>query len=195
MRERFLELIQRETQHARAGRGGRIVAKMNALVDKDVIDALYAASEAGVEIDLIVRGICCLRPGLPGVSSRIRVISIVGRFLEHSRVWQFGNGGDDEFYIGSADWMPRNFLSRVEAAAPVEVPKLRERLRTLLGACLEDNRNTWELDADGRYNQRVANGDERPIHERLLVNSWGEDTPLRERTAEHPVPREPQPGD
>jgi polyphosphate kinase len=195
MRERFLELIQRETQHARAGRGGRIVAKMNALVDKDVIDALYAASEAGVEIDLIVRGICCLRPGLPGVSSRIRVISIVGRFLEHSRVWQFGNGGDDEFYIGSADWMPRNFLSRVEAAAPVEVPKLRERLRTLLGACLEDNRNTWELDADGRYNQRVANGDERPIHERLLVNSWGEDTPLRERTAEHPVSREPQPGD
>jgi polyphosphate kinase len=195
MRERFLELIHRETQHARAGRGGRIIAKMNALVDKDVIDALYAASEAGVEIDLIVRGICCLRPGLPGVSARIRVISIVGRFLEHSRVWQFGNGSDDEFYIGSADWMPRNFLSRVEAAAPVEGSRLREHLRSLLRACLEDNRSTWELDADGRYSQRVAIGEERAIHERLLINSWGEDVPLRERTLEYPTSRQPQPGD
>ncbi|HEY2064654.1 MAG TPA: polyphosphate kinase 1 [Gemmatimonadaceae bacterium] len=195
MRERFLELIHRETQHARAGRGGRIIAKMNALVDKDVIDALYAASEAGVEIDLIVRGICCLRPGLPGVSARIRVISIVGRFLEHSRIWQFGNGGDDEFYIGSADWMPRNFLSRVEAAAPVEAPRLREHLRSLLRVCLEDNRSTWELDAEGRYIQRLANGEERAIHERLLINSWGEDVPVRERTLEHPTLRQPQPGD
>jgi polyphosphate kinase len=173
MRERFVELIQRESAHARAGRGGRIVAKMNALVDAETIDALYAASEAGVEIDLIVRGICCLRPGLRGVSSRIRVISVVGRFLEHSRVWQFGNAGDEELYIGSADWMPRNFLRRVESVAPVEVPRLRERLRRLLDIYLEDNRQAWELDEAGRYTQRTPDGEERASHARLLADSWG----------------------
>ena len=175
MRDRFLELIAREAVHAREGRGGRIVAKMNALVDSGTIDALYAASEAGVEIDLIVRGICCLRPGLPGVSSRIRVRSIIGRFLEHSRVWQFGNGGDDEFYIGSADWMPRNFLRRVEAVAPVEAPRLRERLRSLLQTCLDDNRQAWVLDADGRYTQLVPAGEPQSVHARLIADSWGEE--------------------
>jgi polyphosphate kinase len=175
MRERFVELIERESTHAREGRGGRIVAKMNALVDAETIDALYAASEAGVEIDLIVRGICCLRPGMRGVSSRIRVISVVGRFLEHSRVWQFGNGGDDELYIGSADWMPRNFLRRVEAVAPVEVPRLRDRLQRLLRTYLEDNRQAWELDAEGRYTQRHAEGAERASQLRLLADSWGVD--------------------
>ena len=105
MRDRFLELIQRETQLARGGEAGRIIVKMNSLVDDQAIDALYEASQAGVEIDLIVRGICCLRPGVPGVSDRIRVLSIVGRFLEHSRVFYFANGGDPEYYIGSADWM------------------------------------------------------------------------------------------
>ncbi len=120
MRARFLELIAREAEHAAAGRPGRIVGKMNALVDEETIEALYRASQAGVEIDLIVRGICCLRPGLPGVSDNIRVVSIVGRFLEHSRLWQFANGGEDEFYLGSADWMPRNFDRRVEAVAPIE---------------------------------------------------------------------------
>jgi polyphosphate kinase len=175
MRDRFLELIARETAHAHEGRGGRIVAKMNALVDAATIDALYAASEAGVEIDLIVRGICCLRPGLAGVSSRIRVRSIIGRFLEHSRVWQFGNGGDDEFYIGSADWMPRNFLRRVEAVAPVEAPRLRERLRSLLQTCLQDNRQAWVLDAEGRYTQLLPEGDAQAVHARLIADSWGEE--------------------
>jgi polyphosphate kinase len=189
MRERFLELIARETAHAREGRGGRIVAKMNALVDSETIDALYAASDAGVDIDLIVRGICCLRPGLSGVSSRIRVRSIVGRFLEHSRVWQFGNGGEDEFYIGSADWMPRNFLRRVEAVAPVEAPRLRERLRSLLQTCLDDNRQAWELDSEGRYTQLVPEGEERTAHARLIVDSWGEGEPSRVGTGEHPAPR------
>jgi polyphosphate kinase len=192
MRERFIELIQREAAHAREGRGGRIVAKMNALVDAETIDALYAASEAGVEIDLIVRGICCLRPGLHGVSSRIRVISVVGRFLEHSRVWQFGNAGDEELYIGSADWMPRNFLRRVEAVAPVEVPRLRDRLSRLLRTYLEDNRQAWELDAEGRYTQRQPDGEERASHARLLEDSWGlddgttgrRDDGMTERTAE-----------
>jgi polyphosphate kinase len=191
MRERFIELIQRESEHAMAGRGGCIIAKMNALVDSETIDALYAASEAGVEIDLIVRGICCLRPGLPGVSSRIRVTSVVGRFLEHSRVWQFGNGGDDELYIGSADWMPRNFLRRVEAVAPVEVPRLRERLRRLLQTYLEDNRQAWELDADGRYHQRQPGDDARPSQARLLVDSWGE----HEAVLPHDGLRAPQSGD
>jgi polyphosphate kinase len=189
MRERFLELIARETAHAREGRGGRIVAKMNALVDSETVDALYAASEAGVDIDLIVRGICCLRPGLSGVSSRIRVRSIVGRFLEHSRVWQFGNGGEDEFYIGSADWMPRNFLRRVEAVAPVEAPRLRERLRSLLQTCLDDNRQAWELDSEGRYTQLVPEGEVRAAHARLIVDSWGEGEPSRTGTGEHPAPR------
>jgi polyphosphate kinase len=198
MRERFIELIAREQAHARAGRGGRIVAKMNALVDTETIDALYAASEAGVEIDLIVRGISCLRPGMPGVSSRIRVLSIIGRFLEHSRIWQFGNGGDDEFYLGSADWMPRNFLRRVESVVPVETPRLRERLRSLLAACLEDNRQAWELDADGRYTQRIPVGEVRALHTRLLVDSWGRDEGdlLREHTGEHAAGQhQQQPGD
>jgi polyphosphate kinase len=173
MKERFLELIERESQHARAGRRARIVGKMNALVDPDVIDALYHASQAGVEIDLIVRGICCLRPGLAGTSDRIRVMSIIGRFLEHSRIWHFLNGGQDELYIGSADWMPRNFLRRVEAVVPVEMPALQERLRSLLAACLEDNRQAWDLGADGRWIQRRPQGEVRATHVRLLADSWG----------------------
>src|SRR5258705_550810 len=131
MKERFIELIDRESQHARAGRRARIVGKMNALVDPDVIDALYRASQAGVEIDLIVRGICCLRPGMAGVSDRIRVMSIIGRFLEHSRVWHFLNGGQDELYIGSADWMPRNFLRLDDADLPLDSPALSGQLYQL----------------------------------------------------------------
>jgi polyphosphate kinase len=173
MKERFIELIDRESMHARAGRQGRIVAKMNALVDPDVIDALYRASQAGVEIDLIVRGICCLRPGIPGVSQRIRVLSIIGRFLEHSRVWHFANAGQPEYYIGSADWMPRNFIRRVEAVAPVEAPQLQQRLHTLLETCLEDNRQAWELHSDGEWVQRKPDGVARSTHVRLLADSWG----------------------
>ena len=101
--------------------------------------------------------------------------SVVGRFLEHSRVWQFGNAGEDELYIGSADWMPRNFLRRVEAVVPVEVPRLRDRLRQLLQTYLEDNRQAWQLDADGRYTQRTPDGEERSSQARLLVDSWGFD--------------------
>jgi polyphosphate kinase len=173
MRDRFIDLINREADHAREGRRGRIVAKMNALVDADVIAALYRASEAGVDVDLIVRGICCLRPGIPGVSDRIRVVSIVGRFLEHSRVWYFANCGSCEYYLGSADWMPRNFDRRVEAAAPIDDPALHPRLHSLLETCLRDNRQAWDLGPDGTWRQRVPEGEVRATHSLLLVDSWG----------------------
>ena len=173
MRARVLDLIDREAEHARAGRPARIVAKMNALVDPEVIDALYRASRAGVDIDLIVRGICCLRPGVPGLSEHIRVISIVGRFLEHSRVFYFANGGSEEFYIGSADWMQRNFDRRVEAVTPVEDSTLHVRLRSLLRTNLEDNRQAWELAADGTWTQRTPNGVVHATHDILLRESWG----------------------
>ncbi len=154
LRQRFLQLVEREAEHARNGRPARIIMKLNAVVDAESIEALYRASQAGVEIDLIVRGICCLRPQVPGLSDRIRVISIVGRFLEHSRLWYFANDGHAEFYIGSADWMPRNFDRRVECATPVEDPQLHLRLMALLETCLSDNRQAWELAADGAFAQR-----------------------------------------
>lgn len=147
-----LEKIHREIGHARAGRPARIVAKMNALQDAKVIRALYEASQAGVEIDLIVRGICCLRPGIEGVSDRIRVRSIVGRFLEHSRIYSFENGGDPEVYIGSADWMPRNLRRRVEVLIPVEDPAAKARIRgEVLSCCLADNTKAWIFLPDGSH--------------------------------------------
>ncbi len=193
MRERFLSLIRREAEHARAGESARIVAKMNALVDAEIIAELYAASRAGVEIDLIVRGICCLRPGVEGVSDRIRIISIVGRFLEHSRLFYFANGGKGEYYTGSADWMPRNLDRRVEAVVPVEDPSQHERLRTLLETCLTDNRQAWDLDADGHYKQRTPGMDgeaaeERASQQRLLRDAWGRERgEPRMTTAELPA--------
>src|SRR4029079_7432478 len=128
MRFRFLEMISREAANAREGKPARIIAKMNALVDVETIEALYAASQAGVEIDLIVRGICCLKPGIPGVSDRIRVTSVVDRFLEHSRVSAFGLGERMEVLLSSADWMTRNFQRRIEVAVPIDEPALRARV-------------------------------------------------------------------
>ena len=189
MRERFLEMIDREAENAREGKPARIIAKMNALVDPGIIAALYAASQAGVEIDLIVRGICCLRPGLEGVSDRIRVISIVGRFLEHSRLFYFANGGNESYYIGSADWMPRNLDRRVEAVTPVEDPALHRRLRGVLETCLADNRQAWELTPDGSYVQRNSgDGPERATHRILLRDPWGLEGALpRSDTPSQPV--------
>ena len=150
--ENCLALIAREAEHARHGRPAHIIAKMNALLDKSVVMALYAASQAGVEIDLIVRGICALRPGIRGVSDRIRVRSIVGRFLEHSRIFFFANGGEEEVYLGSADWMPRNLYERVEVIFPVKDVLLRERIRQeILQAYLADNLKTRLLQKDGTY--------------------------------------------
>ena len=149
---RMRELIERERDHARVGRPGRIIAKINSLVDENIIKALYDASCAGVKIDLIVRGICCLRPGVPGVSENIRVISIVGRFLEHSRIYYFANDGKPQVYLASADWMPRNFYRRVEIAFPIESPKLREEIiLEILPAFLNDRVKARELLPDGRY--------------------------------------------
>jgi polyphosphate kinase len=170
MRDRFVQMIRREADHARAGRGGRIVAKLNAIQDGEFIAELYAASQAGVEIDLIVRGICCLTPGVPGVSDRIRVQSIIGRFLEHSRAFYFRNGGEEEVYIGSADWMPRNLDRRIEAAIPILDPAHRRHLRDTLFMMLEDNRQAWDLRPDGTYAQRrPAEGEEERASQRILV--------------------------
>jgi polyphosphate kinase len=173
MRERFIELVERETEHARAGAPARIIAKMNSLVDEQIIHTLYAASQAGVDINLIVRGICCLRPQLPGVSDRIRVVSIIGRFLEHSRLWYFANGGAGEYYAGSADWMPRNFDRRVEGVAPIGDPMLHERLGRLMSTYLADDRQGWELSADGTWAQRQATDSRNASHTLLLSDSWG----------------------
>jgi polyphosphate kinase len=154
LRDRMLSLIHRESEHARNGLHARIVAKMNALVDPRMIVALYEASQAGVKVDLIVRGMCCLRPQLPGISENIRVISIVGRFLEHSRIFYFHNQGDEEVFIGSADWMTRNLDRRVEAVVPIDDPAIAKDMQEILGILLADNRQAWDLQADGHYIQR-----------------------------------------
>jgi len=157
LRERMLELIGRETENARNGIPARIVAKLNRLADAEIVQALYDASQAGVEIDLIVRGICTLRPGIPGVSDNIRVRSVVGRLLEHSRVYYFENGGNYEVYMGSSDWMPRNLDRRVEILTPVDRPSIREYLKNhYLATYLADNTKAWELRADGTYEKAAA---------------------------------------
>ncbi len=150
--ERSINLIAREADHARHGRPARIIAKMNSLLDRNIVRELYRASQAGVQIDLIVRGICGLRPGVRGISDRITVRSIVGRFLEHSRIFYFANGGDEEVFLGSADWMPRNLLERVEVLFPIKDPMLKQRVRgEILEAYLADNTEARILQPDGRY--------------------------------------------
>jgi polyphosphate kinase len=170
MRRTFVDLIHREVAHAEAGRGGRIVAKMNALDDLGILQELYVASQAGVEIDLIVRGHCRLRPGVPGYSERIRVSSILGRYLEHSRIYHFGNAGEPELFIGSADWQRRNLDDRVEVLVPIRSAELQGRLIRTLRFCLEDNRLAWDLLPDGRYVQRrPADGEPvRALHSTLM---------------------------
>jgi polyphosphate kinase len=154
LRDRIISMIRREIDNSRNGGTGRIVAKMNALVDPKIIATLYEASRAGVQIDLIIRGMCCLRPGIPEISENIRVISVVGRFLEHSRIFYFYNNGNEEMYIGSADWMTRNLDRRVEAVTPVLDPEIIKELQEILGVMLADNRQAWDLQSDGRYIQR-----------------------------------------
>jgi polyphosphate kinase len=167
LHDRILQLVRREAEHARLGRPARIIAKMNALLDGDIIQALYRASQAGVKIDLLVRGICCLRPEWPGLSDGITVRSVVDRFLEHSRVYYFENAGRPDIFLGSPDWMPRNFFRRIETVFPVEDPALRERVKNeLLDTCLADNLKSWHLRADGRYERRQS-ADEPPRRSQL----------------------------
>ena len=174
MLDSLLEKIDREAEHAEAGRPSRIVAKMNSLQDERMIRALYLASQSGVEIDLICRGICCLKPGIPGVSDRIRVVSIVGRFLEHSRIISFENGGVPEVFIGSADWMSRNLHRRVEVLVPVEDPILAEQIRSqVLSFSLADNKKAWRLLSDGSHVEPDVDG-ELSSQQVLMDNAKGE---------------------
>jgi polyphosphate kinase len=158
----MLELIDFEAKQARAGKPARIIVKLNALTEQQIIQALYRASQAGVEIDLIIRGICCLRPGIAGLSENIRVRSIVDRFLEHTRVYYFHNGGEDLVYCSSADWMERNLFNRIETCFPILDPLLKQRvIDDGLMLYLQDNSRAWKLAADGSY-QRVAQNDVAP---------------------------------
>jgi len=161
LHESIVAMIDRESQNAHAGRSARIIVKLNALVEPLVIEALYRASCAGVRVQLIVRGVCALRPGIPGVSENITVRSVIGRFLEHSRAYWFENGGAPELYLSSADWMERNFFRRVEIAFPVLREQHRDRIFRDLEAYLADNVNAWELRADGTY-ERVTPGRDAP---------------------------------
>ena len=154
--------IEREIEHARNGSGGRLIVKVNALIEPQIIDALYRASAAGVKVDLIVRGICSLRPGVPGLSENIEVRSIVGRFLEHSRIYYFHNNGKEEFFCSSADWMDRNFFRRTETCFPIRQRPLKERLKADLELFLADNCQAWRMNGDGSY-EKLQPGDEKPL--------------------------------
>ena len=154
MHSGMIERIDREAENARQGKPARVIAKVNSLTEREIIRALYRASMAGVKVDLIIRGICCLRPGIPSVSENIHVRSIVGRFLEHTRVFYFENDGKPEVYCASADWMDRNLLKRVETCFPIEDPTLKARvIEQSLELYLQDNYQAWELDMDGSYAQ------------------------------------------
>ena len=159
MKKALLQKIKREIKHQREHGNGRLQLKTNALEDPDITRALYKASQAGVSIDLIVRDTCRLRPGLPGLSENIRVISILGRFLEHARLYYFHNNGDEEYFIGSADLMSRNLEARVEVLAPVEDPTLKSELRVALDLQLDDTHGAWEMASDGSYRKRTPTED------------------------------------
>jgi polyphosphate kinase len=170
MREQVIGLIEREERNAREGRAARIIVKMNALVEPSVIDALYRASQAGVAIDLVVRGICCLRPGLPGVSETIRVTSIVDKYLEHSRIFYFENGGNPEVFLASADWMPRNFWRRIETLFPIEEASLQARIvGDIIQPILSDTVKVRELSSDGTYRRRTPAEGDAPLRSQIAL--------------------------
>jgi polyphosphate kinase len=176
MHDAVISKLAREAEHARAGRPARVIAKLNALVEPQAIEALYRASCAGVKVDLIIRGVCALRPGVPGVSENIGVRSVVGRFLEHSRVFYFENGGEPEMFCASADWMERNFFRRVEIAFPIQRDTHRKRILQDLDLCLRDNTQAWELQSDGSYKRVGRSPGERPVsaqNELLAIYALG----------------------
>ncbi|MGI8521299.1 MAG: RNA degradosome polyphosphate kinase, partial [Actinomycetota bacterium] len=175
MRERIISLIEREASQSRAESPGHIAFKVNSLVDERVIEALYQASQAGVEIELLVRGICCLRPGIEGLSESIRVHSVVGRWLEHSRIFYFSNGGEEEIFIGSADIMPRNLDGRCETLVRVDAPSLKDELRFLLEIGFSDNVNAWRLSAEGSWSRVTPqDGAKRIDMQRVLMQRAAE---------------------
>jgi polyphosphate kinase len=178
LHQALLAKIEREAEHARAEKPARIIAKLNALTEPHIIQALYRASRAGVRIDLIIRGVCCLRPGVRGVSESIKVRSIVGRFLEHSRVYYFENAGEPEVYCGSADWMDRNLFRRIEIAFPIDAPELKARVAEDLKLYLEDDMQAWVLDTDGSYSRAV--GDVQVSAQLRLMNLYDERVALTE---------------
>jgi polyphosphate kinase len=163
LREGIADEIERTIEAHSADHPARIALKLNSLVDRRSIALLYRASQAGVRIDLNIRGICCLRPGMPGISENINVVSVVGRFLEHSRIYSFERHGELSLYIASADWMPRNLDTRVELAVPVESAALRAEVLEALELCLADTRNAWVLHADGAWSRREPDGE--PAHD------------------------------
>jgi polyphosphate kinase len=171
MKKPLLDRIEREIAGHSSKTPGLIRLKTNALEDADIVEALYRASQAGVKVELVVRDTCRLRPGLPGISDNVTVVSIVGRFLEHARIYYFRNGGSEEYFIGSADLMTRNLESRVEVVTPVEDPALRERLHAVLDLQLNDHRNGWEMRSDGSYVQRQPRTPEEQVgsQEALIV--------------------------
>ncbi|HYI37865.1 MAG TPA: hypothetical protein VEX39_14730, partial [Thermoleophilaceae bacterium] len=169
MRTGLLEQIEQTVQAHRDGREARIILKMNSLVDRRCIKALYEASQAGVQVDINVRGICCLRPGVPGVSDNIRVVSVVGRFLEHCRVYLFQRGEEHRAFMGSADLMPRNLDTRVELLMPVESPPLLAEVEDTLERCLADDTFAWDLDQDGEWTRRT--GRTRSVHQELMARA------------------------
>ena len=171
LRKGLESLILREIKHAKNGKYGQIRAKMNSLVDPNIINLLYKASKAGVKIELVVRGMCCLYPGRKGLSENIKVISIIGQFLEHSRIFWFANNGNSEAFIGSADWMRRNLDRRVEAVTPIDSTKLRKELENLLELYLNDNRNAWEMQSDGNFIQRQPEANTKCAQQQLIKQS------------------------
>jgi len=197
MREQIIGLIEREERNAREGRAARIIVKMNALVEPSVIDALYRASQAGVVIELVVRGICCLRPGLPGVSETIRVTSIVDKYLEHSRIFYFENGGNPEVFLASADWMPRNFWRRIETLFPIEDASLQARIvGDILQPILHDTAKVRELLPDGAYRRRTPADGEAPLRSQVALQTLAREA-ARESTDVRPpfvpIVRRPSP--
>ena len=172
MKKKFLEKINREMAHKKAGKKGLIIAKMNSMEDEEMSEALYSASQVGVEVILFVRGFCCLKPGVKGLSENIKVISIIGRFLEHSRIFYFSDGHDDplqgEFYIGSADWMHRNLHNRVELITPIYQNDLKKELWDFIKIMLDDNRQSWILQSDGSYIQNFPQGKEKGTHNKMM---------------------------
>jgi polyphosphate kinase len=185
----LLKKVRREIRRVSEGKKGVIQIKTNALEDVDITRALYEASQSGVHVDLIVRDSCRLRPGVPGLSENIRVVSVVGRFLEHSRIYYFRNGGEEEYYIGSADCMTRNLVSRVEVLTPVEPEALQAEVRTVLNILVDDQRSAWDMRPDGTYVQRNGHKDIDGTHQQMIKWAEGrfaEANRLRRRSARGP---------